>query len=228
MPDKLDEIVRAFDVSRLSEFARRCSEFFNECVERKPIRVLIVEDEEISATYLKGVLVRNGFEVLGTVRSGEEAVTGATWMRPDIVFMDIMLEGEMDGIAAAEEINLTTPTQILFLSSLDDKETIRRAKTTLPFGYLVKPADEQTILAMAQVGAYLIEFEKSARPELRPRLLAAKNPETFCIVCRKLQSDNGEWVDTFEHLEAHRVTRFTHGVCPSCVQARFEVKGEIR
>lgn len=115
-------------------------------------KILIVEDELIAAESLKTDLTKIGYEVVGIVNSGEKAIKNATETNPDLILMDIMLKGKMDGITAAEIIKETLQIPIIYLTAYADLNTLKRAKLTHAYGYLVKPyklADIVTTMAIA-------------------------------------------------------------------------------
>lgn len=111
----------------------------------KPTRILIVEDEVITATYIESLVTSFGFEVAGMAVSGEEAVIMAKAVSPDLILMDIFLEGEMSGIDAAHEIQQTADIPVVYLTANADQVTVLRARETNPFGYLVKPVNEKEL-----------------------------------------------------------------------------------
>ncbi|MFT3698793.1 MAG: response regulator [Kofleriaceae bacterium] len=102
-------------------------------------RVLVVEDERIVARDLRETLVEHGYEVVAAVTTGEEAIVRASQHNPELILMDIRLAGKLDGISAAQEILSTQDIPIVYLTSHGDGETLERAKTTNPFGYVLKP-----------------------------------------------------------------------------------------
>ena len=108
-------------------------------------QVLVVEDEAIVAESIASKLRRYGYEVLGPVATGEEAVDTAGKTRPDVTLMDIHLAGEMDGISAADQIARKYRIPVIFLTAYADEQTIERAKSAGPFGYLVKPFRERDL-----------------------------------------------------------------------------------
>ncbi len=103
-------------------------------------KILIVEDEVMVQTFLKSNLSKH-YEIAGTAVSGEEAIDLVAKHQPDIVLMDINLEGKMDGIEAAQKISEENDVAILFLTSRTDDDTVERAKMIKPFGYISKPVD---------------------------------------------------------------------------------------
>ncbi len=112
------------------------------------IRVLIVEDELIPAGYLRRILVREKYEVLKTVKTGEEAVEAAKYLMPDIVLMDIVLADHISGTEAAVTIRGLLPKCIIiFLTAFSTEESIEEALDSGAYAYLVKPYREKEILA---------------------------------------------------------------------------------
>ncbi len=110
----------------------------------EPASVIIVEDERITALDLKYKLINLGFKVPAIVSSGEEAVNTVAELRPDVVLMDIVLQGEMDGIQAAQKIaSLDIP--VVFLTAYSDDKTLQRAKATSPYGYILKPYPDKEL-----------------------------------------------------------------------------------
>ena len=108
-------------------------------------RILIVEDEGISALYLEAKVQSLGYESVGITSSGEEAIEKARVARPNRVLMDIKLAGNLDGIEAGDKIQKDLGIPVVYLSAFSDEETIARAKGTAPFGYLTKPFQESAL-----------------------------------------------------------------------------------
>src|SRR5208283_4464304 len=104
-------------------------------------RVLIVEDESLTAMALRLHLQGMGYEVLDFSATGEEAVQRARMERPDIVFMDVSLAGKMDGIEAAELIAGEERVSIVFMTGLTTQAMTQRVAVHGLAGYLVKPID---------------------------------------------------------------------------------------
>jgi PAS domain S-box-containing protein len=117
-----------------------------------PVRILVVEDDRVVARDIQQQLTRIGHTVAGSTAMGEEALALALETRPDLVLMDIRLEGEMDGIDAAQQIRETCQIPVIFLTAYADDETVGRASRTEPFGYLLKPFEDsqlRTVIEMA-------------------------------------------------------------------------------
>jgi len=98
------------------------------------IKILVVEDEAIIAKDLQWRLEGMGYEVPAVIASGEEAISRTVEFKPDLVLMDIMLLGEIDGIEAANEIRAKSDIPIIYLTAYADDEILERAKISEPFG----------------------------------------------------------------------------------------------
>jgi signal transduction histidine kinase len=108
-------------------------------------QILVVEDEGLVATALQSELEQFGYTVSGIAGSGNEAVRQAVEGRPDLVLMDIHLQGEVDGVEAARQIQARCGVPVVYLSAFSDDETVARAADTNAFGYLLKPYEEREL-----------------------------------------------------------------------------------
>jgi PAS domain S-box-containing protein/putative nucleotidyltransferase with HDIG domain len=125
--------------------------------------ILIVEDERSTALILKKSVEGMGYTVPGTTDTGPRAVEMAEQYQPDIVLMDITLEGEMDGIDSASTINDTLNIPVIYITSSTDSETIERAKTSNPYGYIIKPIDRRELKAAIEMALLRHEMEWKIR-----------------------------------------------------------------
>ena len=117
-------------------------------------RILVVEDEAIVAMDIQVNLENLGYIVPVMVSSGEEALKKAEEFRPDLVLMDIMLKGDMDGIDAADRIRSDLDIPVVYLTAYADDDTLSRAKITEPFGYIVKPFTERELHSTIEMAIY--------------------------------------------------------------------------
>jgi len=108
-------------------------------------KILVVEDQTIVALNIKNRLKNVGYAVEGTAVSGEEAIREAELTNADLVLMDIMLKGDMDGIEAARIIKSRLGIPVIYLTACTDFETLERAKLTEPEGYISKPFKEEDL-----------------------------------------------------------------------------------
>lgn len=143
----------------------------------QPSRILIVEDESIIAFELARTLERMGLAVLGTASSGEEAIKMADRSEPDLVLMDVVLKGEMDGIQAAQRITQRVGSAIIYLTAHADRELLERARITGPYAYLVKPVTSRDLRFAVEMAVYRQTMERKLREsEERLRLLHEDAP----------------------------------------------------
>ncbi len=114
-------------------------------------KILIVEDESVVAWDIQESLEKLGYTVIASVTSGVEAVQIPTAIKPDLVLMDILLEGEIDGVAAAEQIRDRFNIPVVYLTAHADTQTLQRALSTNPYGYLVKPFQERELYTTLEI-----------------------------------------------------------------------------
>ncbi|MBK6626807.1 MAG: response regulator [Flavobacteriales bacterium] len=116
--------------------------------------VLVVEDESIVSKDIQHSLKKLGYNVVGAAATGEQAVKLAVEAQPDIILMDIMLKGEMNGIEAATQIRQETNIPVIFLTAYADESTLNKAKVTQPYGYIIKPFKEIDIHTSIEMALY--------------------------------------------------------------------------
>ena len=116
--------------------------------------VLVVEDESIVSKDIQHSLKKLGYHVVGAASTGEQAVLLAQQHMPDIILMDIMLKGEMNGIEAADAIRKDTNIPVIFLTAYADESTLAKAKVTQPYGYIIKPFKEIDIHTSIEMALY--------------------------------------------------------------------------
>jgi PAS domain S-box-containing protein len=131
------------------------------------VKILVVEDEHIVAMDLMNRLRNLGYEVPDSASSGEEAIEKAARTRPDLVLMDIFLNGEMDGIQAAGQIRSRYNIPIIYLTAYADSNTLQRAKVTEPFGYVLKPFEERELLTTIEMALYKYRIEQRLKDSER-------------------------------------------------------------
>lgn len=117
-------------------------------------KIMVVEDEMIVAEDIKVSLMSSGYDVCAKVRSGEEAIRKVEEHLPDLIMMDVVLDGEMDGITAAEEINSRFDIPVIYLTAHATKEYLNRAKSTSPYGYLTKPVIHKDLHASVEIALH--------------------------------------------------------------------------
>lgn len=123
------------------------------------VNVLVVEDEGVTALDISQSLKHLGYGVVGTCDTGEAAVQCARELKPDIVLMDIMLKGPMDGITAAAQIRAHRKLPVVFLTAYADEGTLSRAKIVDPYGYVLKPFEEAELRTAIELAMHRLERE---------------------------------------------------------------------
>ena len=121
--------------------------------------ILIVEDDRIVAEDIKISLKKLGFGVSGIVSSGEEALKSVETEHPDLVLMDIILEGEMNGTEAAGQVQTLFNIPVVYVTAYADEDMLARAKITEPFGYIVKPFEDIELNSAIEIALYKHKME---------------------------------------------------------------------
>ncbi len=125
--------------------------------------ILIVEDEKIIAEDIKNTLVKFNYKVSEIVASGEKAIQKAEETKPDLILMDIMIEGNMNGIEAARRIYRDFEIPIIFLTAYADDKILEQAAESSPFGYLIKPFEDRELRATIEMAFYKSKMELALR-----------------------------------------------------------------
>ncbi|MFH1941478.1 MAG: PAS domain S-box protein [bacterium] len=125
--------------------------------------ILIVEDESIIAADMERCVEGLGYAVASVVSSGREAIQKAEELRPDLVLMDIVLRGDMDGIEAAEKIQSRFSIPVVYVTAHVDEKRIRNAKRTEPFGYILKPFADKELMVTVELALYKHEIDQKLK-----------------------------------------------------------------
>lgn len=123
-------------------------------------KILIVEDDASTVELLKFKIKHMGYSVVGHTASGKNAIDLAAKLLPDLVLMDILLEGDIDGIEAAKKIRETNNIPVVYLTAHEDEYLFQRAKITKPFGYLIKPFTFKELRILIDITLYKDRQEK--------------------------------------------------------------------
>ena len=149
-------------------------------------RLMVVDDEAVITTQLEDRLQSMKYDVVGTASSAEESVSMARELCPDLILMDIVMKGKLDGIEAAEIIKNEMDVPIIFLTGYTSDNYIKRAKQVMPFGYIVKPFREEDVRANIEIALYRKDLErkqKQAEERIRRLFLAIEhNPHIIVIM----------------------------------------------
>ncbi|MDR9402766.1 MAG: response regulator [Halothece sp. Uz-M2-17] len=122
-------------------------------------KILIVEDEAVVSLDISRRLEKMGYEVIGRLASGEEAIELIQQDRPDLVLMDINLQGEMDGIETASKLYKDHNLPVIYLTAYAGESTLERAKESKPYGYILKPFKERELHAAIEIAISRHETE---------------------------------------------------------------------
>lgn len=128
------------------------------------MRVLIVEDELITARDLSETVHECGHDVVGIVSTHDAAMAAVDSLRPDLVFVDISIKGDKDGVTVARNIREESPARIVFLTALNDRGVLQRVKAVRPDGFVVKPFSFESILSAIE----LVDGVQEAAPAHTP------------------------------------------------------------
>lgn len=133
-------------------------------------RILIVEDETIISMQFEEYLRSHGYAVVGEATSGRDAILKARSLRPDLILMDIFMPGDIDGIMASQTITAELDIPVIFITAHTDEKTLTRAKNICPYGYIIKPINENEVRATIEIAlfkkkqeSFLKESEKKYR-----------------------------------------------------------------
>jgi len=132
----------------------------------KSTRIMIVEDEAIVRQNIEQTLLELGYEVVAALAAAEDAVRQVEEIQPDLILMDIVLKGSMDGIEAAAQIGERFHTPVIFLTAYADRAKLKRAKLGNTFGYIVKPVTESELSCAIEIALYKWSLEKGMHDQL--------------------------------------------------------------
>jgi CheY-like chemotaxis protein len=187
-------------------------------------RIMIVEDEGIVAEAVQLNLQNLGYEVTSIELSGEEAIKRTDEEKPDLVLMDIMLGGEMNGVETADQMKSRFNIPVIYITAYADEEMLERAKITEPFGYIVKPIEDRDLHISIEMALYKHKMEMERErliSELKDALAHIKTLRgllPMCAWCKKIRDDKGYWAQVEVYMEKHLDATFTHGICPECLK----------
>jgi len=181
-------------------------------------KIMVVEDEWVVADQLCRNLKDLGYTVGSTACTGNEAIKKAEADSPDLILMDIVLKGKMDGIEAADRINSQFNIPVLYLTAYTNQEYIERAKQTNPFGYLVKPHNQKELHANIEMALHKHQVDKAIRDNM-DRL-------TRCYT-GTIKAFSGAIESRGPYTAGHhqRVAEFAHAIAREIGLPAFSVEG---
>lgn len=129
------------------------------------IRVLVVEDESIVSKDIQHSLKKLGYQIAGAAATGDKAIELVEAEKPDIVLMDIMLKGPINGIETAEKIKASHFIPVIFLTAYADESTLEKAKVLEPYGYIIKPFKEIDLHTSIEMAIYKHQKQREQQKE---------------------------------------------------------------
>lgn len=162
-------------------------------------KILIVEDEAIEAMNFEQHLNTWGYDVVGIASTGENAISKAAALEPDLILMDIVLKGEVDGIEAAAQIKHDFDIPVIYLTAHPEDSTVNRAKLTAPHGYIIKPVNKTDLKNTIELALYMHQVERKLK-ESESKYRSIFENSMYAIL---LTTPNGEVLDAnpaAEHL----------------------------
>ena len=150
-------------------------------MEKKQSRI-IVEDERIEAEAMQVCLNSRGYDIVASVATGEEAVEQVERRMPDLVLMDIMLDGKLDGIQAAEQIISKFKIPIVYITAFTDDSTLERVKKTAPHGFIIKPFEENELIGVIETALFKHQIEKKLEESEEKFRTFFENVPEYCYM----------------------------------------------
>ena len=188
--------------------------------------ILITEDDLLSAEYLKEILTKEGYEILGIIDSAEEAIEKCKVTEPDILLMDIMLKGKLSGCEATVEIKQHHPECIIiFLTAYANTEMIDYAVRSKAYAYLMKPYREKEILATIKVA---LSHDHIDTPKEEEEIIELKNGFSFDTKHRCLSKAGKEIPLTSKKLKLIELLAKNKNSTVSNEQICMQVWGEMK
>jgi DNA-binding NtrC family response regulator len=192
-----------------------------------PAKILVVEDDTHVATVLEARLESFGHDVCDIARSGPAAVSGAMTHRPDLVLMDILLEGDMNGVEAAELIHHQVDVPVVFITCLSDQAMLDRAIKANAYGYILKPYDNAELRYTIEIA--LVKYQAAKERETLIGQLEKALAEVkrlggllpICASCKKIRDENNAWQPIETYIHTHSEADFSHGICPECAATLY-------
>jgi PAS domain S-box-containing protein len=160
------------------------------------MRILVAEDERIVARVITDSLVRLGYQVAGVATRGEDVIAQALESPPDLILMDIRLQGKVDGIEAAARIRERADIPVVYLTAFADEAILARAKLTEPFGYILKPFEENELHAGVEMALYKHDLSvRLQESEARYRALSELTSDfAYSLIVKPEGGVRAEWV----------------------------------
>ena len=195
---------------------------------KAPTDILVVEDDPNVSKVLCARLESLGYRVVATAASGLEAISRFFRHHPDLVTMDILLEGEMNGIQTAAKIAAHADTPIIFMTCLSDQVIFEQAIQTNPYGYITKPYDINELRSTIEIALVKHQADREKESLIARLQQALDEVKTLrgllpiCASCKRIRTeDDDTWQQIEEYIAEHSEADFTHGICPECARQLY-------
>ena len=194
----------------------------------RPVNILVVEDDPNVSIVLAARLESLGYRVCATAETGLEAISAVYRHHPDLVTMDILLKGEMNGIQAAAKISEQSDVPIIYMTCLSDQKVFERAIQPNPYGFIIKPYDINELRSAIEIA--MIKYDAAREQEsLIAQLISAQREVNtlsgllpICASCKRIRDDaNSDWQQIEDYIASHTEADFTHGICPECAHRLY-------
>jgi DNA-binding LytR/AlgR family response regulator len=182
------------------------------------VRILLIEDELIISQDMTSMLTKMGYDVIGDAMDFDEAIEILERETPDLILLDINLNGKRDGIDVAEEINRRFQVPFIFTTSYSDAATLERARNTNPVNYLVKPFKQEQLYSAIEMGLFKAAkidkpavSEEEEKPLIIKGVLFIKDKFTY----NKLVIDDIRWIKS----DGNYLEIYTSAAKPALIRA---------
>ena len=194
---------------------------------KDPATILVVEDDLNVAAVLEARLESFGYKVCGTAETGLQAISQNKLHKPDLILMDILLKGDMNGIETAEQISAKFDVPIINLSCLNSDEVMDKAAQTNPYGYIIKPYNNSELRLCIEIT--LVKHQAAKEREKLIDALEQSLEEIkrlsgllpICAKCKRIRDKQDQWHQIEDYISDHSEADFSHGLCPECARVLY-------
>ena len=180
-------------------------------------KILIVEDEYVAAANLEDFLKTSGYIVTAIIPDGETTIDKIAQDIPDLVLMDIKLNGKLSGTETAAIVRTRFNIPVVYLTAYSEESIMKQVRLSEPFGYLNKPFRENELLMALEMAFCRDNNEKKLTSYIK-KARTLKELIPVCSNCKKIRDDEDEWMHVDEYLIEHTESMPSHGICQDCAK----------